>query len=241
MNSLAFNMHISQILRGKYQFGLAVLPIGLMFSSFLVLWPFTYWLSEYLGIPEGAPVKDQPNGLLWIVVFLSTMVALMILGYLIGWVLNAAITRTVLGWDSEKTRRVFLYSEVPNEWLKEGQTSSNANTPNAVNEAWAATRKKGKWNYILTKGVLGWGAFMYFFMAVLPVVRGSEEQTAFYFIWNALLWGASGALFGTIIWHFSEKQYIKALNEKSPNRVTGGLQPPVPTTPCMRLRTGRFI
>lgn len=64
MNSLAFNMHISHILRAKYQFCLAVLPIGLMFSSFLVLFPFSDWLAEYPGIPEGTPVKDQPNGIL---------------------------------------------------------------------------------------------------------------------------------------------------------------------------------
>ncbi len=29
-------------------------------------------------------------------------------------------------------------------------------------------------------------------------------------------------------------------DNKLPNRVAGGFNPPAPTTPCMRVRTGRF-
>lgn len=212
MNSLAFNMHISQVLRGKYQYGLAVFPIGLMFSSFLILWPFTYWLSSYLGIPEGAPIKNHPNGIIWMAIFLVVMLTLMISGYILGWFLNAMIARTLLGWDSEKARRVFLYSEVPNEWVKEGNDLTD--TINTVNVKWVITRQKGKWNYIIKKGVLGWGVFMYFFMTILPVLRKGSEQTLFYFIWQALLWAVGGGLFGFIIWYFSEKQYMKNNNKK---------------------------
>jgi hypothetical protein len=212
MNSLAFNMHISRILYGKYQFVLAVLPIGLMFASLLVLQPFAYWLSSYIGIPEGAPVKDHPNGIIWIVIFLIVMLALMISGYLLGWFLNAMIARIFLGWDADKTRRVFLFSDVPNEWLKDGINLKDLIS--AANEKWAITRQKGMWNFILTKGVFGWG--MYFIMVILPVMRGKPERIYFYFIWQALLWGGAGSLFGGIMWYFSEKQYIRQLNNPKP-------------------------
>lgn len=217
MNWLPFNMHMSKLMRVNYQLGLSVLPIGLMFSSFLVLMYFAAWLSEYLDIPEGAPVIDQPNGILWIVIFLSTMVVLMILGYLIGWILNAVITRTVLGWDPEKIRRVFLYSEVPNEWLKEGTANFEAGkTVVVINKQWATVREKGKWYYILTRGVFGWGALMYFVMVIVPALRDVPNRKNDSFLWPAFLWGGGGAIFGFLIWYFSEKQYLQALKKKNP-------------------------
>lgn len=217
MNSLAFNVNISQLLRGKYYFGLGVLPIGLMFASFLILWPFAFWLGGYLGIPEDAPVKDQPNGILWAVIFLSVMIALMIFGYLLGWLLNAIIARTILGWDAYKATRVFLYSEVPSEWMKDGANLGD-NVVNIENEAWAITREKGKWNYILTKGVLGWGACMYLLMAILPVLRENAELSFIYFIWQAVVWSTAGALFGGTIWYFSETHYMKKINSNTSSK-----------------------
>ena len=213
-------MHLPQLLRVRYQLGLSVLPMGLPFSSFFVLKPFSAWLSEYLEIPEGVPVKDQPNGILWIVLFLSSTVVLLILGYLIGWVLNAIIARTVLGWDPEKTRRVFLYSEVPNEWLKEGVISNGTKKErkkaSIVNEKWAEIRKMGKWNFILTRGVYRWGSSMYFFMVIVPaLLHGSHREKHSFFL-GAVLMGAGGAIFGAIFWHFSEKQYLQASKKEKP-------------------------
>lgn len=218
MNSLATNMHISQELRGKYQFGLAALPMGLMFGSFAILWIFSVWLSAYLGIPEGAPVKDQPNGTLWVVVLLTVMVLLMIAGYLLGWVLNYLIVRTFYRWNVDKANRVFLYSEVPDNWLKEKKKNGENALSDKATDTWAKTRIKGKWNFILTKGIFGWGMFMYVIMGILPAVNGSTDSDVQYFIWQALLWGSAGALFGGVIWYFSESQYVKKLNGKSPNK-----------------------
>jgi hypothetical protein len=51
-----------------------------MFSSFVPLFWFAGWLSDRLGVPSGAPVKDHPNGLVWITIFLTAMVVMMIKG-----------------------------------------------------------------------------------------------------------------------------------------------------------------
>ncbi len=81
-------------------------------------------------------------------------------------------------------------------------------------EAWAKVRKKGMLNFILMKGVLLLGALSYFIMTILPVLRGNNKHAYLYFIWQAFLWAATGALLGAIFWYLSEIQYIRKLKRK---------------------------
>jgi len=204
-------------MRTQPQIALGVLPIGLMFASFAPLFFLAAALSSILGIPDNAPVKDQPNGLLWLILFLLAMVILMIAGYLVGWVLNAIVLFVFFKWPQEKVRRVLLYSEVPPSWLKETNTTiGSASSGVASTATWAVTRQKGKIHFIFQRGVLAWGLPMYLFMAVLPVINGGIDATAFYFLWQACLWGAAGASFGFVIWHFSEKSYLKQHGKQEP-------------------------
>jgi uncharacterized protein YfiM (DUF2279 family) len=216
MNPLAWNFEIPQRMRTQPQIALGVLPIGLMFASFAPLFFLAASLSSILGIPENAPVKDQPNGMLWLILFLVAMVILMITGYLLGWVLNAIVLRVFFKWPQQKISRVLLYSEVPPSWLKETNTTTGAASSNATPSSWAATRQMGKRRFILQRGVLAWGIPMYLFMAALPAINGRVEATVFYFLWQACLWGAAGALFGFVIWHFSEKSFLKQHGKQEP-------------------------
>lgn len=218
MNPIAFNFTISQQLRTKPNVAIAVLPIGLMFASFILLFPFSEWLAIILGIPPAAihgshsvtPMKDQPNGILWLVIFLVVMVLLMLAGYLLGWSINALVARIFFKWPKEKVNRVFLYSEVPPLWRKDFKGKSGELESSIPSDsAWSKTRQKGKWCFIFNRGVFGWGVPMYVVMACLPAIRGKVEASAFYFCWQAGLWGAAGAFFGLIIWHFSERQFMK--------------------------------
>lgn len=97
MNPLAFNFGSSQQLHTKLQIALAVLPLGLMFASFAPLLFFVPWLESALGIPHGAPVKEQPNGLLWFVIFLVVMLLLMAIGYLF-WMGSQCIGHAPISW-----------------------------------------------------------------------------------------------------------------------------------------------
>lgn len=216
MNLLAFNKQIFQVLRGKYHFGLSVFPIGLMFLSYLIMKPFGRWLLGYLGIPERSPVKDHPNGIIWIVIFIIVVLLLIASSLLLGWFINAVIARIFLGWDADKIRRVFLFSDVPNEWLKDGiNIEDSIGSPN---DTWGITRQKGMWNFIITKGVFGWGIFTYFFVAILPVLEGYSKHDFFYFAWQALLWAIAGALLGSTMWYLSEREYQQNLNNKHPDK-----------------------
>ncbi len=118
MIPLAFNFSLSNSLRSGTKQTLSVLPVTFMFSAFVPLSFFASWLSAQLGITMHEPVRDHPNGLLWITSFLSVMVLMMIGGYVIGWIANAAISRWVLDWPMSKVIAVYLRSEVPREWLK---------------------------------------------------------------------------------------------------------------------------
>ncbi|MBM96844.1 MAG: hypothetical protein CMI09_13490 [Oceanospirillaceae bacterium] len=211
MNSLVWNVEISQRLRISIQLALGALPIGLMFAAFIPLFLIAEILAGALGIPDGAPVIEQANGITWLILFLVIMVGLMVAGYLIGWFLNALIFKLIYRWPDSKLKRVFLNSEIPEHWLKAGDTV--VDTTSSSNSAWANTRKKGKFKFILIHGVLAWGAPMFFLMSVFPVFNGNRAASFSYFGLQLCIWVIAGAAFGSFIWYSSEKSFKK--NENS--------------------------
>src|SRR5689334_2685154 len=118
MPSLAFNLTISQKLRKRVQFGLAVLPVGLMLGTLALIFRIAVWFANAVDLDLLRPVRSQPSGLLWLVMFLATMTVLMLSGYLLGWVLNAFICQYLFRWPRAKVRSVFLKSHVPSDWLE---------------------------------------------------------------------------------------------------------------------------
>ncbi len=74
-----------------------VLPIGFMLGSFAPTWFVAMALARVLGIPDNAPVRDQPFGFLWFVMFISLFWVLMLVGYSVGTALNVLILRYAFG------------------------------------------------------------------------------------------------------------------------------------------------
>ncbi|MGX0134948.1 hypothetical protein ACUXG4_003190 [Cupriavidus metallidurans] len=213
---LATNFIIWQFLRPRISCALSVLPLGLMFSAFVPLFMLLEPLGRAMGIPHGAPVKGQPNGWLWLTLFLATMVTLMLAGAALGWLANALIARVVFRWPANKVHDAFLYSQVPDTWYREAaEAGANAVASKRVN-AWATTRQQGKWHFVATRGVLGWGSPMFFGMSVVPVLVHRVQPSLGYFISQLLIWAIAGALFGFAIWHFSERQFQKQHREAEP-------------------------
>src|SRR5438270_7053326 len=83
----------------KWLIGFIVPPIGLMVGSFVPTWFVARSLARALGIPDNAPVIDQPHGLVWLVLFLATMNLFVFVGGLFGFLVNALILHFGLGWS----------------------------------------------------------------------------------------------------------------------------------------------
>lgn len=84
MNLLAFDTLILSTARLKYQVVVAVLPVGLMLGSILLLMSFSRWLQGRFGIPADSAVRDHPDGSALIAIMLVAMIVLMLLGYALG-------------------------------------------------------------------------------------------------------------------------------------------------------------
>ncbi|QLG88022.1 hypothetical protein HQ393_06970 [Chitinibacter bivalviorum] len=210
MNLLGTNFIIGEHLQPKIVRWLSVLPLVLMFSAFIPLFLLVGPLGRAMGIPGGAPVKEQPNGLLWLIAFIFIMVALMLMGYALGWLLNALIARYIFRWPSAKVCETFMYSNVPQEWRLDPRATSKTLSASAkLRNNWAITRTKGRWNFILVRGILGWGLPMFLGMSCLPVLTRHIQPTLAYFVPQIILWSLAGGLFGLIIWLFSERQFRK--------------------------------
>jgi hypothetical protein len=106
-----------RLLRLKYRVAVCLLPLGLTFLSFVPLMSFASWLEGVFGISPGSPIPQHPNGNSWFIAFLVSMCGFMIVGYVLGWLANYAIARTVLGWSAQRVRATFFGPEVPKHWL----------------------------------------------------------------------------------------------------------------------------
>ena len=207
MTILAFNTPLTHGLRGKYQAILGVLPFGLMFAAFLPLIFFAAWLNRLLGILPSSP-PNSPNGTLWLLGFLAGMVALMSLGYVLGWIANAAIAMLILGWSAQQAVAVFIRSEVPPHWLQQG-TASTSEAIAQSHAKWEEQRKGGAARFILARGVVAWGFPLFVGMYLGPVLLGTRVFTAGGLVINLALWLVGGAAFGASMWLISESTYRK--------------------------------
>lgn len=102
---------------------LCLLPCICMFSLMTVTALLCIWFAAYLGIPDGASIKDHPKGTLWLIVFALTVFPSMFIGWLLGWFVNIHWLHYMCDWPWEKAKRVILYSEVPESWIKQNQAN----------------------------------------------------------------------------------------------------------------------
>jgi hypothetical protein len=95
----------------------SLLFLCVVVTSFPLFW-FGAWLGNRLGIAIHAPIRDQPHGLIWLVMILLAFIALLSVCYFLIFGLLAAVLRWRAGWSSTQAYRLVFYSEVPPSWLK---------------------------------------------------------------------------------------------------------------------------
>lgn len=92
---------------------IATVAIGLGLAAFLAL-----GLAHVLDIPNGVPVKDQPNGKLWMRLSAVALLLSFGVGYLSSFALLAAVLRWRQGWTVERIRELIFESRIPAHWLR---------------------------------------------------------------------------------------------------------------------------
>ncbi len=205
MLPLALNTVTMNSMRTKHSLVVGALPVVCMFGSFLPLYWFAAWLEGALGIPHNSPIRAHPNGTRWVIVFLVVMVAGMITGYFLGWILDAMIARYLLKWPTSRVVAIFWRSEVPAHWIKSGEGS--ADVARAAVAKWEEQRKVGALRFVLARGVASWGVFMFVAMYLVPTIRKGAPVTLEAVLVQIALWAYAGAVFGAILWYFSEANY----------------------------------
>lgn len=210
MTPLALNSLVPQNLRIRYQLAISILPVACMFLALAPSYFFAQWLENLAGIPAQTRLLDHPTGRIWVIGFLLSLVLQLVAGYLLGWLMNAALARWFLRWPVEKIRAVYLHSRVPVAWLKPSAAALVGDRVAIIAIArWERERNVGVLRYVMRKGLIGWGLPLYFFMyGVQTLLRGDAlllQDAAR----SAFLWLGCGALFGFVMWQVSEFNYRK--------------------------------
>ncbi len=89
----------------------------------------------------------------------------------------------------------------------------------AKRQRWQKVKARGKKNFILRVGVLGWGGFMFVLMTVMFLIRKPPfPRQAIDYIFeiaiNLLVWPIAGYFWGTSMWRFYET-YFGEPNQQS--------------------------
>lgn len=213
MPLLALNTVLPQSLRVKYHLLVGALPIGLMLGALALPWALSSRLDDTLGLPLQGPLLQRPGELLLMVALILAALLLMLLGYSLGWVFNALISRHLLGWSPEQVRAVYLRSEVPAHWLKPGAGDVADADARSIAE-WETQRQGGAWRFVALRGVLAWGVPMFLMVYLVPTLFKAQPISPASLLAYAGLWAAGGAVFGVVMWRSGESNYRKLMDRR---------------------------
>lgn len=91
----------------------------------------------------------------------------------------------------------------------------NAETPKEF-QRWEVTRRKGKLNFILIRGVLAYGLPMFLLMTLFANRDPEKPLAPVLIIISAAVWAVGGAVFGWAMWALTERRYKKYLATRTP-------------------------
>jgi hypothetical protein len=87
-------------------------------------------------------------------------------------------------------------------------------------DKWAKIRLKGKTHFIIYRGVLGYGLFMFLFNTIYQHLRltGFELSSLILIpmetiIVNLIIWSLAGVAFGYMLWFIMERNYNKSVDD----------------------------
>ncbi len=203
--TLALNYSATAALQRKYQLLIGTLPTLCMFVPFVPIMEVAYWLDS----PAGAAYNPATNGssvfYLWLLLGLAVIIAAMLVGHAIGWLLNMVIAALVLKWPWSRVRGVFLESQLPIDWYKAG-LSSQSDADAVASQDWATERRQGFARFVLKRGLLAWGVPMFILMYVGPTFFKGEPVTPQSLLTSIAIWAVASCVFGASMWWVHQAQ-----------------------------------
>lgn len=197
MSILAFNALYLQSIKGKYQILFGALPVFSIFSVVLTFMYLISYLEKIHGIPLFNLTYKNPDGWLWISVLVVFIVFLSLIGYSIGWILNALLIKSVLNWPNQKINSVFLHSGLPDTWIKPDLVFIK-NTQELQRAILARQINLGMTRFVLIRAIaVGSPLF------IIPALVDGNPLNHFI---RALIFGIA---FGFICWSTTKQEYIK--------------------------------
>ena len=102
-------------LRFKYKLYFTIIAfLGICLSSYPT-WEMSVFLAEYLNIEQGLPIKEQLNGLDWLIGFF----VIGIVNFLFTCIFISYLIAKLKGWSYQQTVDYFLrYENFPRYWYK---------------------------------------------------------------------------------------------------------------------------
>jgi len=81
-------------------------------------------------------------------------------------------------------------------------------------EKWRRTRSKGKWNFILKYGVLGWGGFTALGMTLFRWFEKGSPPVGLEVLGALVICSVMGLFLGAVMWSEMERRYPAASERK---------------------------
>jgi hypothetical protein len=79
------------------------------------IWLIADWLAVELNILDGEPVKEQANGLLWLILFIMETIIILLVSYgVLG-----LLCSIVAGWSKQSYINIFWKRKLPIHWLEQ--------------------------------------------------------------------------------------------------------------------------
>jgi cyclic lactone autoinducer peptide len=205
---LALNYSASAALKRKYQLLVGALPMLCMFAPFVPMLKVAYWLDSPAGAAYNPAANDSPFLLLWGILGLVVMISALLIGHAFGWLLNMAVSALLLRWPWHRIRAVYLESQLPADWYKDG-IASQGQADALAGQEWEELRSRGFVSFLLKRGILSWGAPMFLAMYVLPTSAKGNSVTLAGLLTNVGIWVVAGGAFGACMWWWYESQHRK--------------------------------
>ncbi len=102
-------------LKFKYRIILLIHVLACIVISGYPVWAISVELADFLSVIEELPVKQQENGWLWFILFLSEAITILLFIY---WLTSLLFSKSV-GWSRGKYINVFWKTRFPLHWYCE--------------------------------------------------------------------------------------------------------------------------